>query len=109
MNVGELKELLEQVEDDELPVFIGHQPSWPICLSVAGVRHPDEEREICCPIHEGYLIHHQFRNEDGEYESCDELPEDEEETDENRKAVWIVGGDHPYGRSPYAPAWLWED
>lgn len=113
MNVGELKELLEECDDEQV-VFVGHQPSWPLCMSVAGIRHKGEERETECPLHEGYLVHHSFRNPNTDaYEQCDAAPEEEDEDDgdeqSDRNAVWIVAGDHPWDRSPYAPRWLWEE
>lgn len=111
MKVGELRELLEAVEDDSLEVYIGTQPSWPLCFGVAGVRHPNEEREVECPVHEGYLVNHQFRNPTTNlYEHCGAEPEEEEDEDgSDRNAVWIVSSDgHPWDRSPYAPRWLWE-
>lgn len=105
MNIGELRELLEELEDldDDTPVFVAHQPSWPLCLNLAGVIHWSQ-RERECPDHEGYLVDH---NEECALEYPERLDELDPSADE--RAVWLVGGDHPHDRSPYAPRWLWEE
>jgi hypothetical protein len=115
MKVGELKELLEQVEDDDLPVYIGHQPSWPLCLNVAGVRHPDDDEEPpACSDHPDSYVGHiiteaQADEEQAKGEVCHGEPEEDERKEDDRQAVWLIGGDHPWDRSPYAPRWLWEE
>lgn len=115
MNVGELKELLEDVSDDT-ELRIAHQPSWPLALTVAGVRAPGDafpdERE--CPYHYGYLVNHVVpeAQADDRYAAgalCDDAPEDEDDPRDRRDLVWIVGIDHPYDESPYAPKWVFED
>ena len=103
MKVGELREMLEDVGDDHLEVYIGHQPQYPICLGVAGIRHPNEEREVECPVHEGYLVGHSL--------NCSAEPDDDDDGGndlDDHRIVWIVASDgSPYERSPYAPRWLW--
>lgn len=101
MKVGELKELLEEYEDDQV-IFLAHQPSWPLCLNIGGVASwGDRERE--CPDHEGYVIDH-----DPECVAAHEDDVDHESETADEKVVWLIGGDHPYDRSPYAPRWLWD-
>lgn len=105
MTVGQLKELLEDLDvDDDTLVYIGHQPSWPLCFGVAGVTHwAQRERE--CPDHEGYLVEHD--------PDCLEAYGDPEETGDehsDERVLWIVLSDgSPYERSPYAPRWLWDE
>lgn len=104
MNVGELKELLENFEDDEAMVLIGIQPSWPLCHGVAGVT-SFGEREVECPDHKGYLLEH-----DKECMARFEADNNAEEPSSDQRAVWVVASEgHPYDRSPYAPRWLWEE
>lgn len=101
MKVGELKTLLEDYEDDQ-EILIAYQPSWPLAVNIAHVSSfGDRERE--CPDHEGYLIDHD--PECVENNTPDDDDEDSPLADE--KVLWIVGGNHPYSRSPYAPRWLW--
>lgn len=117
MRVGELKELLEELgeEGDDLELRIAHQPNWPLCLTVAAVRTPGDDIEPPdCPEHEGYCVGHviseaQQSLEDGFVagEVCDAEPD--EDPRDRRQHVWIVGIDHPYDESPYAPKWVFDD
>ena len=64
--VGELREYLEQFEDDA-PIMLAHQPSWPLAEVLQDVRTAeDEDEEIECEEHDGYLVGHVIR-EDGEF------------------------------------------
>lgn len=103
--VGDLKELLEQFEDDQ-PVMLAHQPNWPLAEILGSVLGPDDnETEVCCEVHPDYLVGHGFRNEQGEYETCHWEPEtDPEEKADN--TVWLVAGGHKWDASPYAPRWV---
>jgi hypothetical protein len=114
MNVGELRELLEGVEDD-VELRIAWQPSWPLAGTVAGVRCPgDDSDEQTCPEHPDYYTGHiiqprQQNLEEGFVagEVCD-CEADEDERD-RRQHCWIVQGDHHWDESPYAPRWVFED
>lgn len=112
MRVGELKELLEDV-DDELELRIAHQPNWPLALTVAGVRVPGDDFEVPCPYHNDFLVGHVIDAKQAEDvgfvegEPCPEEPEDDPR--EGRQHVWIVGIDHPWDESPYAPRWVFQD
>lgn len=99
--VGDLIAYLEDL-DPEAPVMIAHQPNWPLAEVVRGVVSP-ADREIECPVHEGYLVDHGYRGEDGEYHRCTESPVSDSETD---NTVWLVAGGHHHSRSPYAPRWV---
>ena len=105
MLLSELRERLEELEDldGDTPVYIGHQPNWPLALNVAGIIH-FQDQEIECPDHEGYLLEH-----DQDCLNNYEDPDGELPFDDDRRALWIVGGEHPYDRSPYAPRFLWQE
>ena len=85
VTVGDLIAALENY-DPETPVMIGHQPSWPLAETVAGVVGPDD-RETC------HLADH---------EECD-LEDGYHVDDEGPETVWLVAGGHAWDRSPYAP------
>jgi hypothetical protein len=79
MNVGQLRELLENV-DDNVPVIIATQPSWPLALSITHVM-LNTERE---------------NYDDTEGRWNDESPVVER--------LWIAAGDQSQNwDSPYAP------
>ena len=81
MNVGQLRDLLEGLDDDA-PVRLAIQPNWPLRLDVSDVKPADEI---------------DFDDEG-----------DEDEPDDNANIVWIVAsGSAPYGENPYAPRQLW--
>ena len=109
MKVGELKELLEQF-DDEQEVMIAHQPNWPLAEVLSTVTtEADREEEIECEEHPDYLVGHSFRNPDtGEYEQCRWEPEADPDEVEDR-TVWLVAGGHKWDASPYAPRWVFGD
>lgn len=99
--VGDLREYLEQFEDDA-PIMIAHQPSWPLAEVLQDVRTAaDEDEEIECPLHDGYLVGHYDRENK---QICTWQPE---ETESEDNTVWLVAGGHHYDRSPYAPRTLW--
>lgn len=113
MNVGELKELLEDVPDGT-ELRIAHQPNYPLALTVAGVRAPGDDfpEEVPCPYHEDRCIGHIISEEeaDSSYQAgavCDCEPD--EDPRDRRNLVWIIGINHPYDESPYAPRWVFED
>jgi hypothetical protein len=83
MNVGELRELIEDL-DDEVVLRIGTQPSWPLAFTVRSIVTPGAIEE--------------YREYDGNPDGGDERD----------GFVWIVTGDHPYDESPYAPRILWD-
>jgi hypothetical protein len=64
--------------DPETPVLIAHQPGYPLAETLAGVAHRDD-----VPAELG----------------------DEDQADD---VVWLVAGGHPWDRSPYAPAWVFD-
>lgn len=119
MNVGELLEMLEDV-DPQTELRVAHQPSWPLALTVAAVRYPgDDADELECGDHPGYCIGHTITADQadeggtetgpGDYSIGDECEwEDEDERGDRTDKVWIVAIDHPYGESPYAPRWVFE-
>lgn len=90
MNVGELKEMLEDVDDD-LEVRIAAQPSWPLRFTLRSVVTPEAFAEA--------------RAQEA-WDAGVERPDDEE-PDEDANFLWIVQGDHP-SESPYAPRIIWE-
>lgn len=95
--VGELREYLEQFEDDA-PIMIAHQPSWPLAEVLQDVRTAEgEDEEIECEEHPDYLVGH-YDHENSR--TCTWTPECEEETD---NTVWLVAGGHKWDGSPYAP------
>lgn len=116
MRVGELKELLEELgeEGDDLELRIAHQPNWPLCLTVAAVRTPGDDIEPPdCPYHEGYCVGHLIREDQADEmyragDVCEEAPDDDPR-DRREGYVWIVGIDHPYDESPYAPRWVFDE
>lgn len=104
MKVGELKELLEEFEDDEADVLIGTQPHWPLAFHVIGVT-SFGDREVECPDHEGYLLEH-----DEECRERFEADNTAEDPNSDQRALWIVSAEgSPYDRNPYAPRWLWDN
>ena len=96
--VGDLIAALEEY-DPSTPILIGHQPSWPLAEIVAGVAGAaDLDGMTPCPdCDEAAAV-----DEDGCCVHCGTPREDEPDT------VWLVAGGHPYGRSPYAPGWIFE-
>lgn len=98
--VGDLVAYLRDFDEDA-PVMIAHQPSWPLAEVVGDVRIAEDDEEIECEEHPGYLPGHVLRDEDGNFEGCCSWqPEVDEEPD---PTVWIVAGGHHWDRSPYAP------
>ena len=92
MNVGDLKEILEYL-DDGIEIRVADQPIWPLGAAIEQLVTPDEwaSREM------------------GE----DEIYEEEEgdrEVDPDGHFLWIVLSDHSsYYESPYAPRKLWDN
>lgn len=96
--VGQLRELLEAYDDDA-PLRVAIQPSWPLRCAVVGVTDGDEiERER----NGGYGYDEvQFVDPDTG-EVAERLPEDE------RRIVWIaVDQVSSYDEHPYAPSEAW--
>lgn len=91
MNVGELKEMLEDLDDD-LEIRLAHQPSWPLRFNLRSVVTPEGHMEA-------------LRQEAWD---AGRDPDEVEADEDNSKFVWLVEGDHPYDESPYAPRILWE-
>lgn len=85
MNVGELREALEDL-DDEVVLRIATQPNWPLRFGV---------RSIITP---GDLIEYNERENEDHLDDEDDGPQ----------FVWIVTGDHPHDESPYASKDLWD-
>ncbi len=83
MKVQELRELLENYEDNDV-VLIAHQPSWPLQEVLQSVV-STEEIEV----------------EEEEVEGID--ANEDEEDEELPRYVYLVAGGHPYDTSPYAP------
>jgi hypothetical protein len=80
MTTTTVGELLELLadHDPEAPVMIAHQPGWPLAEVVAGV------------------VHSADSDHDGD------------DLDTDTECVWLVAGGHEYGRSPYAPGWVFD-
>ena len=82
MKVNEMIERLQEVAESgfgECEMRLAFQPNWPLQFTVAGIATPDDESR--------------------------DLGEPDEEPDDAATVVYIVEGGHPYGDSPYAPAW----
>lgn len=82
--IGELREMLEQYEDDQ-PVRIAFQPSWPLAARVAAVSSAED------------------------FEDPDEGEEDNYEREGERgRTVWLAASEGvPYDEHPYAPRGAW--
>lgn len=105
MTVGELKEYLENYDDEQV-ILIGTQPAYPLAFHLEGTA-SYADREVECPDHEGYLLDHDPECE-AAYEADEEDGPDSELSD--YKVVWlIVSEGSPTDRSPYAPRWLWDE
>ncbi len=99
--VGDLRDYLEEFEDDQ-PVMIAHQESWPLAEVVRDIRTVEPE-EVVCEEHPDYLVGHTLRDADGNFIGlCPWQPEEDEEDPANQ-IVWIVAGGHHWDLSPYAP------
>jgi hypothetical protein len=83
MNVGELREALEDL-DDEVEIRLATQPNWPLAFNIRAVVTPAD------------IV---------DYRETEDETEVEDETED--ELVWIVAGDHPWDGSPYAPRVLW--
>jgi hypothetical protein len=91
VNVAELIALLEDV-DPEAEVLLGHQPSWPLQFTVAGIAEWDGGTD----------------GEDDEYvPAAYEQERREVGLDDSPPRIYIVEGSHP-DDTPYAPREIWD-
>lgn len=93
MNVGDLKRLLEDFDDDQV-IRVAHQPHWPLREVVSAVRmnepEMDEETETA----------HMEALRAGDYAAAGRILAEHN----GDPIVWLVLGGHPHGdESPYAP------
>lgn len=85
MTVGELKERLEDF-DDELEIRLATQPSWPLRFRLAGVTSDEEAFEYSYTPEE----------------------QDERGGEPSENFLWLVEGGTPHDESPYAPRYVWD-
>jgi hypothetical protein len=112
VTIDELIEKLEEAKESlsgEAEVMLGHQPSYPMRYSIAGVALLGNN-PVCPDCEERYLD----RSPDGHWlcpsPTCGATLEDDDLVvpKEDREVCWIVEGGQPYDR-PYAPRALWEE
>lgn len=98
--IERLQEVLESFTEEDQPeidVLLATQPNWPLAFTVSGVHNPEEDPvgcPDCCSISKEFRI---AMCQADWHDEKSELP-----------TIWIVEGQHPYGRSPYAPRAAWE-
>lgn len=115
--VGDLKEYLEEFEN-ELPVMIVHQPSWPLREYIGGLwlddGSPEEGSETCEHCDRVTLGEPLFREgSDGEgwYAQCfrcHEWTPVQEPIPKEEQVLYLVANGHPYEGSPYGSKRAWE-
>jgi hypothetical protein len=120
VTIDELIEKLEEAKESlsgEAEVMLGHQPSYPMRYSIAGVALLGNN-PVCPDCEERYLSVIQDSGNGVESprvwqcpgKTCGATLEDDDLVvpKEDREVCWIVEGGQPYDR-PYAPRALWEE
>lgn len=93
MNVGQLREMLEDYDDDQ-PVRVATQPNWPLRLTVSTVK--VNEPEMDADTEEAHM---EALRSGNHALAASILAEHNGEP-----IVWLIAADHPSGdESPYAP------
>jgi len=87
MTVGQLKQLLEDYDDDR-PILAVHQPSWPLAENIVGL-----------------AVYENRYDENGDNVDADPADVD---GDEDATPVWLVVSGHQWDRSPYGPRWAFD-
>lgn len=111
MNVRDLRDLLEDVDDD-VEVMVAHQPSWPLAERLGGVvdsediTHEDTDEDECQAC-ERHVLAPECGLEDSTHVTEDEYNAAREEQN-GPHTIWLVAGGHDYDRSPYAPKAVFE-
>lgn len=108
MTVGELREALEDLEDD-VEVRIATQPSWPLAFHIGNVWVPSQYEDV--EAERRQERYEDLREEGMSIEDADALLDEEfedEDDDDQAKFVWIATGDGNCSDYPYAPRYAWD-
>lgn len=95
MTMRELIDLLEEIIEneesvnDDTPVFVAHQPNWPLAERLSGVS-----------TEEGRANVRRYYLEDGD--------EDEDDVEERDDRVFLVASAAGWNDHPYAPRSCWD-
>lgn len=116
--VGDLKEYLEEFED-ELPVMIVHQPSWPLREYIGGLWLDDgtPEEEFVCEECGRLTLEDPKEDASALVEAntwyrecfkCGHLNECAPPMPKEEQVLYLVANGHPYEGSPYGSKRAWE-
>jgi hypothetical protein len=114
MNVGELREMIEDLSDDR-ELMVVHQQQYPLRETIMGIYDPDDPgAELECGSCESNRTRESIREmfEAGDDAWCCDNPEysgfDEDGCESEDQPLYLVADGHPYNGSPYGPRIAWE-
>lgn len=102
LTVGALREMLERYDED-LPVVLAHQPSYPLQEEFAGV-------VLFSEAQRGEDDPGEYGDDEEEMSEAEELAHQVKERlgEEHADIVYLVASGAGYKMNPYAPRALWE-